>query len=357
MNFRVLVAVALNAALLSSCSEEQTTEKPPRPLRTVTVQPEEIGETVEQTGEVRPRSETAMSFRIGGHLEFRAENGASVKAGDIVAKLDRRAGENDVLTARAHLATAKAELELARLNAERTRALFEKNVGSKVQMEQAEASLSTAAAKLAGAEAGLANAQGMLSYSELRAAYDGVISAVGSNAGQVVGAGQMVVNLISDAERDAVFDIPAQFMQMNGYDPVVRVVLISEPSIAAEGKVREITPSADPSTRTYRVKVGLNAAGKVMPFGAAVRGSVALAQQTMISVPSSAVTKGEIGSAVFVVDRATNTVRVREIKVERYTGPSVLVSGGLAAGELVATAGISKLRDGEKVIVQDGGAQ
>lgn len=357
MKFQMLGAVALVAAFLSGCSEEQPTEKPPRPLRTVTVQPQDIGETIEQTGEVRPRSETAMSFRINGQLEFRAENGASVKAGDILAKLDRRASENGVLTARADLATAKAELELAHLNAERGRSLFEKNVGSKAQMEQADATLSTAEAKLAAAEAGLANAEETLSYTELRAAYDGVISAVGSNAGQVVGAGQMVVTLISDAERDAVFDIPVQFMQMNGYDPVVKVALISEPSIAAEGKIREVAPSADPTTRTYRVKVELSAAGKDMPFGAAVRGAVVLSPQKIISVPSSAITQDQNGSAVFVVDRATNTVKVRGVKVERYTGSSVLVSDGLGAGEVVATAGVSKLRDGEKVVVRNGGAQ
>lgn len=353
MRLITIGAIFLTAASLSACSEEKTAESPPRALRTITVQHEQIGETVEQTGEVRPRFETAMSFRINGQLEFRVETGTTVKTGDVLARLDRTPSKNALLTAQADLATVKADLNLAEINSQRSRNLFEKNVGTQAQMQQADAALATAQAKLESAEAALANAQDTLSYTELRAARDGVISAVGSNEGQVVSAGQMVVTLISDEERDAVFDIPVQFMQMD-YAPAVKVELISDPTISADGEIREVTPSADAATRTYRVKVGLNADGKKMPFGAAVRGAVVLSPKELISVPSSAITQDKNGTAVFVVDKASNTVKVRDVTVERYMGLSVLVSKGLSDGEMVATAGVNKLRDGEKVLVEDG---
>ncbi len=280
--------LALVAILVAGCSEEKAAEKPPRPLRTAVVAFQEIGETIEQTGEIRPRFETAMSFQTDGKLVFRVENGAKVKAGDVVARLDRRTRENGVLTAQAELATAKAERDLAGVNAERNRALFEKNITPQAQVQQTDASLAMAEAKVSAAEASLATAEETLSYTELRADRDGVISAVGSNEGQVVGAGQMVVTLISDAERDAIFDVPERLIQMNPNTPSVAVMLISEPTVTAKGRIREITPSADPATRTYRVKVGLDAEGSAMPFGAAVRGSIILSPQKLAVLPSSA---------------------------------------------------------------------
>lgn len=357
MNRYALSTIMLTAMFLSGCSEEKVSEMPPRPLRTVTAQFQDIGETIQQTGEIRPRFDTAMSFRINGQLIFRVENGAKVKEGDVLAKLDRRTSENGVLTSRAELATAKAELELAQINSERSRNLFDKSVTSKAQMQQADATLATAQAKVSGAEASLANAEETLSYTELRAARDGVISAVGSNEGQVVSAGQMVVTLISDAERDAVFDVPEKIIQMKLNDPSIKVTLISEPSITAEGKIREVTPSADPATRTYRVKVGLNDDGRNMPFGAAVSGAVVLSPKKIVLLPSSAIAQDKGEAAVFIADKATGTVKVRQVKVERYTGPDVLIAEGIAEGELIATAGVHKLRDGEKVLIEEEAAK
>lgn len=344
--------LSLGAAILAGCSDESEAQRPARPLRAVEVQFQEAGETVEQTGEVRPRLETAMSFRLHGQVEFRVENGSLVKAGDVLAKLERGPSINGVLAARADLTTANAELEFAGLNAERTRNLFQKNTASKAQLQQADATRSTAEAKLAAAQAGLASAEQTLSYTELRAPYDGVISAVGSNQGQVVSAGQMVVTLISETERDAVFDIPAQLLQLKENVPTVSVSLVSDPSVTAKGAIREVTPSADPATRTYRLKIGLDASGRNMPFGAAVRGKVVLSPKQVISIPSSAITQDRTGSAVFVVERDTNTVKRRAVTAERYTGTSVLISHGLTEGELVATAGVSKLRDGEAVVIE-----
>lgn len=357
MNKTVLAVAAFAAVLLAGCSEEQTAEKAPRPVRTVTAHLQDAGETIVQTGEVRPRTETPISFRLGGQLTFRVDIGKSVKAGDVVARLDRVPSGNGVLSAKADLATAKADLELAEVTAERNRALFDKNVASKAQLQQAEATLATARAKLAAAEAALSNAEDTLSYTDLKATLDGVVSAVGANEGQVVNAGQTIVTVISDAERDAVFDVPEKLVGMDLGDPVVEVTLLSDPSVTASGRVREVTPSADPTTRTYRIKVALDEAGQKMQFGSAVTGSLVLNAKKLVQLPASALTENNGKAAVFVLDPAAKTVRYRDVRVERYADTTVLVAEGLAEEELVATSGVSKLRDGEAVLLNEGSAK
>lgn len=354
MNKKIFVAAVVSAALLAGCSEEQSAEKAPRPVRTTVVHLQDAGETIVQTGEVKPRTETPMSFRLGGQVTFRADIGQVVKTGDVIAKLDRTPSENGLLSAKADLATAKADLEFAQLNAERNRNLFDKNIASKAQLQQAEATLATASAKLAAAQAALANAEDTLSYTEIKATQNGLVSAVGANVGQVVGAGQSILTVISNVERDAVFDVPEKLVGMDLGDPVVEVTLLSDPAIKANGRLREVTPSADATTRTYRIKVGLDEAGEKMPFGSAVTGSLIINAKKLVKLPASALTEHEGKTAVFVVDPIAKAVKYRDVRVERYADTAIFVAEGLAEGDLVAVAGVTKLRDGEAVLLEQG---
>ncbi|HWU65354.1 MAG TPA: efflux RND transporter periplasmic adaptor subunit [Ensifer sp.] len=357
MNKTVIAVAAVAAALLAGCKEHQTAGKAPRPVRTATAHLQETGETIAQTGEVRPRRETPMSFRLSGQLTYRAAVGTTVKAGEVIATLGRTPSENGVLSAQADLATAKADLELSQFNADRNRNLFDKSIASKAQMQQAEATLATAGAKFAAAQAALANAEDTLSYTEIKATHDGVVSAVGANEGQVVGAGQTIATVISNTERDAVFDAPEILVGMDLGDPPVEITLLSDPKVKSSGRIREIAPSSDPMTRTYRIKVALDAFGQRMPFGSAVTGSLMLNARKLIQLPASALTENSGKTAVFVLDPAAKAVRYRDVKIDRYTDTTILVAEGLAEGDLVATSGVSKLRDGEPVLLEQGSAE
>ncbi|WP_332302727.1 efflux RND transporter periplasmic adaptor subunit [Rhizobium sp. GR12] len=353
-NHSVRLAIVAGAlVLLSACSEEQSAANPPRPIKYSVANVVPSGEEIVQTGEIKPRFETPMSFRLNGQLDFRAEIGTSVRAGDVVARVDKTPAEIGMLTARADLSTAKAGLDLAQVTADRNRELFAKNITPKAQMQEADANLATAKAKVEAAQAAVANAGQTLAYSELKAGRDGVISAAGANEGQVVSAGQMIVTLISETERDAVFDIPQKLLALKSEDPQVEVKLISDPEIKATGRVRELTPSADPSTRTYRAKVSLDEGAELMPLGAAVTGYLRLSPKDLVSLPAAALTQDNGQTAVFVFDATSKTLRYRDVQVERYTDATVMISEGLSDGDVVATAGVSKLRAGETVSLDE----
>lgn len=351
------VALASILGLLAGCSEEQPEAKAPRPIKSVVAEIRSIGENVSQTGEIRPRYETPMSFRLGGQLTFRVENGAEVKAGELLASIDKVPSQNNVLTARAELATTQSALELARLTAERNRELFTNNVISRAQLQEAEANLQASQARFEAATTALSTAEETLTYTEIKAPRDGIISAVGANVDEVVQAGQQVVTLISNQDRDAVFDIPEGLLNTDARTAEVKVGLISNPAATAIGTVREVTPSADPITRTFRVKVSLDTQGHRLPFGAAVIGTIVLSPKDLVELPASALTSNNGATAVFVFDKATGKLSYRTVQIDRYDDQNIYVASGLETGDIVATAGVSKLRDGETVKLEAGEGQ
>ncbi|WP_430442339.1 efflux RND transporter periplasmic adaptor subunit [Shinella sp.] len=342
----VLVGVL---GLLAGCSEAEPEAKAPRPIKSIGAEIRSIGETVSQTGEIRPRYETPLSFRLDGQLTFRVENGIEVKAGELLASIDKVPSQNNVLTARAELVTTQSALEFARLTAERNRELFSKNVISRAQLQEAEANLQTAQARFAGATTALSTAEETLTYTEVKAPRDGIVSAVGANIGQIVQAGQQVVTIISNQDRDAVFDVPERLLNDGAGTTEVKVSLISNPAATATGTIREVTPSADPVTRTFRVKVSLDDKGQRMPFGAAVLGTIVLSPKELVELPASALTNKNGATAVFVFDKASSKLAYRTVQIDRYDDQNIYVAFGLNTGDIVATAGVSKLRDGEVV--------
>lgn len=348
-------AIALAAAILAGCSsEDEAQTKALRTVLTVEVRVESIEQSFSQVGEIRPYQETTLSFRLGGMLATRLRLGETVREGDVLAVLDRRPAENDLRAAQAELASAKAGMSLATLSSERQRVLFEQKTVARAAMEEADANLATARARVDAATVAVERAGDALSYTELRAPHEGTISAVETNQGEVVASGQAVLRVVTESRRHAVFDVPEILYRTTPQDATIGVRLLTDPAVTAIGTIDEVSPLADRSTRSYHVKVAVNDAGAAMPFGAPVLGTLVIGRNNLVKLPASALTRSDKGSAVFVVDAATGTVRRRSVEVARFDERSLYVSAGLASGERVATTGVAKLRDGEKVHVQEG---
>jgi RND family efflux transporter MFP subunit len=175
------------------------------------------------------------------------------------------------------------------------------------------------------------------------------VTTTGAEPGEVVHAGQMIVNVARQGGRDAVFDVSEQLIRTGPRDPVVRIALTNDPSVRATGSVREVSPQADPATRTFQVKVGIVDPPKAMELGSTVTGSMKLSAPSGLRVPPGALTEADGRPAVWVVDPGSQSVSLRNVDVSRYDPADVVVSRGLDAGEIVVTAGVQTLHPGQKV--------
>src|SRR5882757_10129292 len=203
-----MAALALMMVLASCQKEEKAAAQPIRPVRTVAVELREGGEKVSLTGEVQPRYQADLGFRVNGKiLERPVDVGTGVKKDDLLARLDPQQYRQDFEVAKAEVATAEAEVTRSEAQEYRQRELLKNGNTTRVQYDQALKTFKTAQAEADAARAKQVQASENLDYTELKADNDGVITTVGADPGQVVSAGQMVVRLAQPGEREAVFNV------------------------------------------------------------------------------------------------------------------------------------------------------
>jgi RND family efflux transporter MFP subunit len=349
---KIGLIAALMLPALAACSESSPAPPADRPVRTVTVERRVVSEPISMTGHVRPREEVNLAFRSDGKLiERNVSIGDQVTAGQVVARLDSQNEINAVRSAEADLAAAQASLTQSQRAEGRQRELMAKGFTTRSQYDQAQQQFHTAQAQVDSAQARLRTAQDRLGYTELKADATGMVIARGAEPGEVVRAGQMIVQLARGGEKDAVFNVPAQLMMLRGVpsNPVVEITLAENTDVKTTGTAREIASQADPATRTFPVKIALIDPPPQMRLGATVLGGIVLSSPPVMEIPSTAVTKAEGKPAVWIVDPDKKTVALRTIQIMRIEPNSVIVADGLRDGELVVTAGVHVLRPGQKV--------
>jgi RND family efflux transporter MFP subunit len=341
------VALLASAAIvLCSCEQQQSSEARPKMVETVVAAAAPVAESDSITGEIDARVQSDLSFRVSGRITERlADVGTPVKAGQVLARIDPAEQEADLAVAKATLQSAQAVEVQSRLAFERQQSLFKTQVTTKASLDQAQETLLTAQGT---AEDLLETSQDALSYTELRADADGVITARNAEVGQVAQAASAMFTLAHDGPRDAVFKVYESLFLKNKMVDKVTITLLSDPSRNVEASVREISPTIDPATGTIKVKVGLEGPAS-MPLGAAVAGTFHSATQQAIELPWSAMASKVGHPAVWVVDPSSSKVSIHSIDVSTYGTGKFGVSVGVAAGDLVVVNGTKFLRPGQVV--------
>ena len=342
------------AILLGACQKQASQEAAPiRPVRTEVVKITEWSASGSAIGEIKPRFESDLGFRIAGKIAARAlDVGAVVEKGTVIARLDDTTEQTALRIAQTDVEAAQAELSDASADEARKKQLLQGGVTTQAIYDDAQRRLKLAQTKLDAAKLAKDNAQEQLGYTVLAADEHGLVTAVGAEVGQVVAAGQMVVRVARTDAKEAEFNVAEQTLSSVPKDSLVEVSLLSDPDIKTTGHVREVATTADPVTRTFAVRVALVDPPDSMRFGATVEGRVVLKESKVVELPSSALFSGENGPAVWVFDAASTEVKLRPVTVLRYEADKVLITDGLAEGERVVTAGVQKLFPGMKVRLQ-----
>lgn len=342
-----LVAAVLAAACQRS-GEEHAEEV--RPVRVITIERHAAGNTVTLTGTLQAQTELNKSFRIDGRMvERKVDVGDRVQSGQLLARLDPMNEESNLQSARAQLGGAQAQALEAQFNFKRMRDLVAEHAVSRALFEQADAMYKVRQSQVESARALVDIAQNRLSYTNLISDWPGVVTARGAEPGEVVNAGRMIVQIARAGAVDAAFDVPAWIKNVAPANAEVTVVLTSDPKTAAQGRVRQVSPRADPVTGTFAVRVGLSSPPPAMRLGSTVTGYMALGATPATEIPASALIRSAGKPAIWVVDTKTGTVGERQITLAGFDQERVKVSQGIKAGDVIVTAGAQVLRPGQKV--------
>ena len=338
--------------MLAACSKAPPREEPVRAVKLVIVGESRLEAQHEYAGEVRARVESRLGFRVGGKIVRRAvEPGQRVRAGRLLAQLDARDYQLAADAARAQLRAATTQRDLAAADLRRYQSLKDDGFISGAEMERRSAQLKAAQATLDQAQAQLAAQGNQAAYANLVADVSGVVTGVEAEVGQVVGAGTPVVRIAQDGARDVVFAVPEDRVSAVRVGQAVDVRVWAGDARLA-GSVREVAAAADPVTRTYAVKVAL--AGAAPPLGATAYVTPrdgGAPDQPVIKLPTSALWQQGQGSAVWVFDEASGTVRAQAVQVAGVDGNEAVISAGVAPGMRVVASGVHVLAPGQQVTV------
>jgi multidrug efflux system membrane fusion protein len=371
---RAAFALALAGIVaLAACSKKEPAAPAPRPVVALAVHADGSAMAAASLpGEVQARYSTPLSFRVGGKIiERRVRLGDVVKNGQILARLDPADAQKNAGSAQAQLEAAQHSLVYAKQQLDRDQAQAKENLIAPAQLEQTTNAYASAAAQRDQAAQQAALSKDQLQYTTLIADHAGVITAEQADTGQNVSAGQAVYNLAWSGDIDVVCDVPESALAALSVGQTAKVTLAALPGRSFSARVRELSPAADPQSRTYRAKLTLDNPGPDVRLGmtadialsapsssdssanSAANSSAnpAASQSSSFTVPATALFHDGTQPAVWVVRSTDNALELRRVAVMRYNERTIVISQGLKDGERVVLQGVHTVTAGEKVHV------
>jgi len=344
------LAVA-SLTLLAACSKPAEQSVEIRPVRTIALASASAASVSEFPGEIKPRVESRLGFRVGGKIvERRVDAGAMVKRGQVLMRLDPADLQLQTAQAAAAVQAARSSLELARAELTRYQELEQKNFVSRAVLDAKEMAFRSAQASHEQALAGLRTQSNQATYANLVADMDGVVIAIDAEAGQVVAAGTPVVRVAGQGEREVAISIPENSIDTLRQASDIQVRVWADPGQSYRGVLRELAPAADPLTRTYAARISIPEAPAQVRLGMSATVRLVLqTPQALPRVPLSALYAYQGGSALWVVeDGVVNPVPIQMAGTE---GNDILIASGVTPGQTIVTAGVNQLKPGQRVRV------
>ncbi len=352
----------LSVSLLAAC-EEPVQEPSIRPvLATKVGSPEDFtGRTF--TGQAKPSQEANLAFRVQGPLvALPIAVGEEVSKGGAIAKIDPRDFEVNLRNVQGSLERGKAELTRAQADLRRLENVYREDPGatSEAALDRARQLRDSSQANGTSLEAAVEAAEDALSYTQLEAPFDATVVATYVENFENVRAKQPIARLVDTSRVEMIINVPENVISYSSYVESIDVVFDSFPDVTLSAEILEIGREATQTTRTYPVTLGMDQPEgvQILPGMAGTargrerprEGSVA-----RIVLPSTAVGADQTGARfVWVLDAGADdlaTVHRRDVDVGRLTPLGIEVLSGVEPGEVVAVAGVNRLREDQRVRV------
>ena len=353
MKRRVALVGCLLAGALAACNapKQARQDAPLRPVLVAAVHYQPRERALALPGVVKARTESELAFRVGGRLDVRVvDAGAFVKKGEALAYLDKSDFQLQLEQAQAELAAARAALVQAEAEEKRVTSLTRQGWSASADFDKAKSNADQARSAVSRSERAVSLAENALGYATLTADADGVVSAVEAEPGQVVAAGAPVVRLARTDVKEAAVAVPENLVD-RVRAAKAGVEYWALPGVETAAKLRELSPNADPMTRTYAARFSLPDAPAAARLGMSVTVTLADDAMALARVPVGALFDVGRGPEVWTVDRASGALTAKPVVVTAYDSDSAFIVSGVAEGAEIVTLGVHKLDVKEKVRV------
>jgi RND family efflux transporter MFP subunit len=347
----VLAAVCL---ALTGCSKEKVVQHEDiRPVRTITASRTAGTVSATYSGEIRARYESKLGFKIAGKVNARlVEVGSHVKPGQPLLRLDPQDAVLSETSAEAQTEAARVKLAQSRVDLERGEKLLADHIISKSAFDQYKLTYDTAASQLRSAQAQQQLTLNQRSYNVLTADRAGVVTAIDAEVGQVVSAGQPVITVAADGEREVLVSVPESRVEELRSARSMTVTTWANPQRPYAAALRELAPDTDKATRTYAARITIRDPDAAIRLGMTASVQIPnIEGGSALRVPLSAIYDQTGQPLVWVVDAKNSTVNTRPVKLAAAHKNSVLVAEGVNEGDVIVTAGVHMLHAGQKVKV------
>lgn len=343
------IAIVVGSLIWGKHSNAKPVVEETTMVRTAVVGNAGLAQDYIYSGEVRGRFESQLAFQVTGKiLKRNVQLGSAVNTGDILMQIDSRDLQQTVNSNSAQVFSAESQLKLAESNLNRYRQLLEAGAVSRAQYDQYASAYEVALGSVREASAQYAQGSNKLDYSLLLADKPGVVSSITAEMGQVVSAGQIVITVVQDGEREVEIAVPENRIEELRKAGQIKVAFWALPNVTVAGNVREIAPMADQTTRTFKVRISLLNPPSEIKLG--MTASVSLSDSTVkatVMIPLAAVYQDGNEAKVWVVK--DEVLALCPIQTGSFGNGSVEVVSGLRQGDRIVIAGVHKLKAGQKV--------
>ena len=362
---RIAASAVLATALLSGCTEEPP-PKPPTLVKAMQVSGASDMSKSVFPGRASAGQEANLSFRVAGPLvEFPANVGDKVAAGDLIAQIDPNDFQVQLNTAQAQLQSIEAAYIAAENDYQRVMSTFREDPGATSQraVDASRALRDQVQAQVSSVESVVQTATDRLSYTQLQAPFDGEVVATYVENFETVIALQTIARLLDSSSVELTVSVPESLIGYADYVSRISVSFNALPGVSIPATIKEIGREATQATRTYPVTLAFKQPenGEILP-GMAGEATIEArlpegTGRTGITIPATATFAGSDIKVtnVWVIDPATNILSRRAVETGRVSSSGLLITDGLQAGEWIVVAGTHSLSDGQEVKIIDSG--
>lgn len=356
MHRTLIAGLVLSSVLLVGCKDSKVVEEQPKPAPIVLVQKvafEKRNSTQAYAATVKARVVSDQAFRVPGKVVNRLVSvGDVVSVGMPLAEIDSSDLKLQLSQATAEMLAAQQSLDQQLVQTKRFEKLAKDGWAAQATLDQQHVARDEAQARFDRAKQSQALVQNAIDYALLKSDSDGVVTETAIEPGQVVAAGQKAISIARNGDLEAQVAIPESAMSSIA-DMEASFTIWNDPNKRYAAKLRELSPVADPATRTFAARFTIQSPDEALKLGMSGQLHLDTKSQALANVPLAAIFDQGKGPGVWSVDKATGKIELKPVNVASMGQTMASLSGGVAEGEYIVALGAQKLDAGITVRAVD----